>query len=51
MTIQQISDKISEAIFMNIEEVVRIEERCESDKTLYMVELETGEKFFVTVSI
>lgn len=50
MTIQQISDKISEAIFMNIEEVEKIEERYENNKICYIIEIETGEKFEVIIS-
>lgn len=49
MNIQQFSDRVSEAIFMNIEEVTKIEEQSAQEGVCHIVQLETGEKFIITI--
>ncbi|HHT83777.1 MAG: hypothetical protein ACOYEC_02330 [Christensenellales bacterium] len=49
MTVQEFSDKVSEAVFMNIEEVLKIEEDRLKDGYKFLVKLETGESFVVMV--
>ncbi len=49
MTHQEFSDKLSEAIFMNIEEVESIKERNEANSLCFSVKTKNGENFEVQV--
>ncbi|HHU43024.1 MAG: hypothetical protein QM214_02515 [Bacillota bacterium] len=49
MKYQEFCDKLSEAIFMNIEEVESIEEQKENDAFCFSVKIQGGEIFEVEV--